>query len=91
MKPLKIIKAKLLEDYKLSIVFSDKKEQIVDFEPFLKQSSHMEVRKYLEKKYFKKFHIKNGDLMWGDFDLIFPIADLYKNQILKTKKTSIAV
>ena len=85
-KSIKSIKIKLTEDYKLSIIFSDKKKQIIDFEPFLKKSSHSEVRKYLEKKYFKKIHIKNGDLMWGDFDLIFPIADLYKNQILKTKK-----
>lgn len=91
MKPIKIIKVKLLEDYKLSIVFSNKKTQVVDFEPFLKQSSHSEVRKYLEKKYFKKFHIKDGDLMWGDYDLIFPIADLYKNQIIKNKKSTIAV
>ena len=86
MKSIKIIKIKLTEDYKLSIIFSDKKNQVIDFQPFLKQSTHPGIRKYLAKKYFKKFHIKNGDLMWGDFDLIFPIEDLYKNQILKTKK-----
>lgn len=91
MKSIKIIRVSLYERYKLEINFSDKKKQVVDFEPFLKQSSHAEVRKYLERKYFKKFQIKNGDLMWGDFDLIFPIEDLYKNQILKNKKTSIAV
>ena len=41
MKLIKIIKVKLIENYKLSIVFSDKKNQVIDFELFLKQSSNV--------------------------------------------------
>ena len=29
---------------------------------------------------FKKFHVDHGQLMWGDFDMIFPIANLYEGK-----------
>ena len=69
--------------YKLKLIFSDGKKRIVNFEPFLKNSLHPEIRKYLKKERFKNFSIENGDLMWGDFDLIFPIVDLYENQLVR--------
>jgi len=53
----------------------------VDFEPFLRSSQHPDISKYLDLKRFRSFQCKNGELMWGDFDLIFPIADLYRNSI----------
>jgi hypothetical protein len=28
--------------------------------------------------------LEHGDLVWGDFDLCFPIMDLYENQIMHT-------
>jgi hypothetical protein len=31
-----------------------------------------------ERKKFRKFAIENGFLHWNDFDLVFPMADLYK-------------
>jgi len=78
---IKIINAKFLEKYKLKISYSDGTEQIVDFEPFLRHSQHPEVQKYLNAQKFKNFTLSDGDLMWGDFDLIFPIMDLYENKI----------
>jgi len=30
---------------------------------------------------FKTFRVENGDLIWGAFQMIFPIADLYKGEI----------
>ena len=83
---LQIKKAIHVGGYKLKLVFSDGKEQIVNFEPFLENSLHPEIRKYLQPKIFKNFTIENGDLMWGDFDLIFPIIDLYENQLDRGKK-----
>lgn len=78
---ISINSAKHVGKFKLSLVFSDGHEQIVDFEPFLKKSLHPEIRKFLVAKNFKKFTLQNGDLMWGDFDLIFPVLDLYENNI----------
>jgi len=30
-----------------------------------------------------KFQVVEGDLDWNDFDLTFPIWDLYQNQLMK--------
>ncbi len=82
---IKIKKADHINDYVIKIVFSDGKEQSIDFEQFIKASHHPEVRKFLNRKKFTNFVIRDGDLMWGDFDLIFPIMDLYQNKIIKNK------
>jgi hypothetical protein len=80
-KVIKIEKAEYLGECILQLLFSDGVTQRVDFEPFLKKSQHPEIQKYLQRKYFKKYTLNDGELMWGDFDLIFPIIDLYKNSI----------
>jgi hypothetical protein len=80
-KLLQIESVKYLDRHSLQIIFSDGKKQIVDFEPFLENSSHPEIRKFLNLKLFKKFTFHDGELMWGDFDLIFPLIDLYENNI----------
>lgn len=67
--------------YSLEIVFSDGKRRIVDFEPFLRSSTHPEIRKYLDKKKFKQFTVTHGVLNWNDFDLVFPMAELYEGVI----------
>lgn len=46
------------------------------------------IRKYLSEEQFKDFKIKDGNLDWNDFDMCFPIADLYRNSILKEKTTT---
>ena len=79
---IKIKAIKHVGKYKLNIVYSDGKEQTVDFESFLRHSQHSEIQKYLNLKKFKDFTLKDGELMWGDFDLIFPIIDHYKNTII---------
>lgn len=80
-KILKIESVEYLSGYKLKIDFSDGKKQVVDFGPFLENSGHTEVRKFLDLKKFKKYELNDGELMWGDFDLIFPLNDLYENNI----------
>jgi hypothetical protein len=79
---IEITDAKFASNFTLALTFSDGKKHCVDFASFLKTSQHPEVQKYLNPKQFKRYSIWNGDLMWGDFDLIFPVADLYqKTQI----------
>lgn len=73
--------AQYLNGYKISIDFSDGKKSIVDFEPFL-SSKKGYLTKYQRPASFKRFKIENGNLVWGkDWDLIFPIDDLYKGRI----------
>lgn len=83
---LQIINLKYVEGYKLWLEFSDGKTQAVDFEPFLSASLHPEIEKYLKLQNFKKFKLENGELMWGDYDLIFPIIDLYENRLYINQK-----
>ncbi len=74
-------KAKQLDDYKLELLFNDQTRQVVDFFPFLSSSLNPLITKYLDTKEFSRFEINEGDLEWNDFDLCFPIADLYENRI----------
>ncbi|MCU7836200.1 MAG: DUF2442 domain-containing protein [gamma proteobacterium symbiont of Taylorina sp.] len=70
-----------LEEYRLKLDFNDKTSQTIDFYPFLSESLNPLIRKYLNQKEFSKFEIDEGDLEWNDYDLCFPIADLYENNI----------
>lgn len=78
---LRIDSAKYLSDYAIRIKFSDGHEKLVDFKPFLLKSLHPSIKKYLDGNIFSKFSITDGNLNWNDYDLIFPISDLYKGQI----------
>ena len=80
-KVIKIKKAEYLGECTLKLWFSDGKTQSVDFKPFLENSQHPDIQKYLSRKYFTKYSVEDGELMWGDFDLMFPIMDLYQNSI----------
>jgi len=78
---LKINSAKYLSDFAIRILFNDGTEKVVDFKPFLSKSLHPSIKKYLDEKMFSKFSLLDGNLNWNDFDLIFPIGDLYNGKI----------
>jgi hypothetical protein len=44
-------------------------------------SVHPSVRKYLDEDQFSKFQIIDGNLNWNDYDLIFPIWELYNGRV----------
>ena len=76
-----IVSAVSTGDYKLCLTFDDGMQQTVDFYPFLAQSQHPHIRAYLDVKRFSGFRIHHGELVWGDYELCFPVADLYRNTI----------
>jgi len=78
---LEVISAAYFDDYHVNIKFSDGSEKLVNFKAFLSKSLHPSISKYLDESLFKKFEIKNGNLNWNDYDLIFPIQDLYEGEI----------
>jgi hypothetical protein len=78
---LEIRVAQFTGDYAIKLIFTDGTEQQVDFGPFLENSQHPAIRKYLDINRFKSFKIVDGNLNWNDYDLIFPIADLYDGKI----------
>ncbi len=69
-------------DYALRLTFDDGTVQTVEFKPFLSLSRHPDIRRYLDPVRFSGFRIEYGELVWGDHDLCFPIADLYYNRLL---------
>lgn len=80
---IEITKAEYLNDYRIKLHFFDNKIQIVDFKTFLENSKNPTTRKYLDIKLFKEFKIEFGDLVWHDYELCFPIIDLYENVVSK--------
>lgn len=76
-----IIGAEYLSDYCLRLEFNDGTVRMLDFEPFLRHARNPMIRKYLDPQLFKNFSLVDGDLMWNDYELCFPLADLYEGQI----------
>jgi hypothetical protein len=83
VKYLEIFEAEYVSGYKISLTFNDGMVRVMDFEPFLRKAMNPDITKYRQLRNFKKFHLHYGDLMWGDFDMIFPITDLHHGTILK--------
>jgi hypothetical protein len=78
---LEIVQAEYVLGYKIRLTFNDEMVRVMDFEPFLRKAMNPDVTKYRQLRNFKKFHLHYGDLMWGDFDMIFPIEDLHRGEI----------
>ena len=80
-KYLEITEATYVADYKLRLVFNDGKQRVMDFEPFLRQAKNPMLTQDRQLRKFKRFHLDHGDLMWGDYEMIFPITDLHRGEI----------
>ncbi len=78
---IEIKSAKYIGDFAIRIYFNDGVNRLVDFKPFLESSLHPSIRKYLDESLFVKFDIIDGNLNWNDYDLIFPVHDLYEGEI----------
>ncbi len=76
-----VISAKYIGDYAIRVFFSDGINRLVDFKPFLESSLHPSIRKYLDESKFTEFIIEDGNLNWNDYDLIFPLEDLYNGKL----------
>lgn len=79
--PINIITAEPAGDCRLHLTFDDGKAHEVDFKPFLSRAQHPDIRSYLDPVRFATFRIEYGELIWGDYDLCFPVMDLYLNHL----------
>lgn len=79
-KEVSVREAKHLGDCRLGITFSDGCVLKLDFAPFLKQA-HPELRKYLNEQEFVRFSVVHGNLSWNDYEMCFPIEDLYSGNL----------
>ena len=77
---IEIKTANYIGDFVIRVLFADGKNQLIDFKPFLESSWHPSIKKYLDEKLFKSFDLIDGNLNWNDYDLIFPLEDLYNGK-----------
>ena len=80
-KIINIEKANYLNDYKIAFEFNDGVEKTIDFKNFILSSAHPDIKKYKNQKLFQKFNLDYGEIEWNDYELAFPIYDLYKGKI----------
>lgn len=81
IKATEVTKAQFIGDFAIRVYFNDGSNKLVDFKPFLEKSLHPEIREYLDESKFREFQIVDGNLNWNDYDLIFPVWDLYQGKI----------
>ena len=82
MEMLYIIKAEDKGNLTVSLTFSDNTMQTVDIGDFIRRHPHPQYNKYLDPKKFSRFTLDNGNIVWGkNWDMIFPIENLYKGTI----------
>ena len=76
-----ITQADYVNQYNIKLSFSDGLERVINFEPFLNKAMNPMTTQFKDLKKFKQFHLDNGDLLWGDYEMCFPIWDLYIGEI----------
>ena len=80
--PIIIADAVYLRDYKIKIFFKDKTVKVVDFKEFLfNEYVHPIYKRYRKLSVFKKFDVIDGNLNWYDYEMIFPVEQLYAGKI----------
>jgi hypothetical protein len=87
---INIVDAKHMGGYGIRLKFDDGSSQDVDFQSFLEAALHPQIREFLKMDNFMRFRIEYGELIWGDYDLCFPVADLHKNQIFPKQSKMLA-
>ena len=90
MKILSILRAEYVKGHTLRLFFSDRRVVEVDFTEFIRLSALPDVKRYWPVKKFRTFRIEHGDLIWGDFEMLFPIGDLYRNAINRSQEEKAA-
>jgi len=78
---LEITEAKYVSGYIIRLTFNDGVVRVMDFEPFLRKARNPDLAQYRQLRKFKSFRLHHGDLMWGDYEMIFPITDLHRGKI----------
>lgn len=79
-----------IKAYQLLIEFNNGKQQRINFEHFLINHHHPDIQKYCDIELFKSYSITNGDLEWNDYELCFPISDLYENSNIESAQINVA-
>jgi hypothetical protein len=90
MSILDIVEACHISEYRIRMSFSDGTERVMDFASFLKKAGNPDLAKYRDLNEFKSFRLHYGNLMWGDYEMVFPIEDLHSGHLSLEQEGSVA-
>ena len=76
-----IKEASYLGNFIVNIQFSNGETKAIDFKGFLAHSTNPGIEKFRSEAYFKGFEVVDGNLNWYDYEMIFPLKDLYQGEI----------
>lgn len=85
---LAVTEAKYVSGYRILLTFNDGTVRLLDFGPFLAKARNPDTTDYRDLQKFRTYRIEDGDLVWGDFQMIFPIMDLYRGNFLKSEEAA---
>lgn len=78
---ISILSTEYLRNYRIKLCFSDNTVQEISFFEFLNNSGNPMTSNYLNEEEFKNFSLEYGDIIWNDYEMCFPVWDLYTDQI----------
>lgn len=82
MARLMITEAHSIGNLTIEMRFNDNTIQCVNIGEFIHAHPHPQYDKYLDEQEFLKFTLDDGNIVWGeDWDLVFPIEQLYAGAI----------
>lgn len=81
IEAIDIISAEYAGGYKIHLWFSDGKDHVVDFEPFLTKACNPMATQFRDPKKFMLFTVEYGNLVWGNGQMAFSTKDLYNNDV----------
>ncbi|MCH5178592.1 MAG: hypothetical protein J1F13_02820 [Prevotellaceae bacterium] len=82
MERLSIIAATDQGNLTVGLQFSDDTTQTIDVGAFIRCYPHLQYNKYLDPLKFSRFHLENGNIVWGkNWDLIFTIEQFHIDKI----------
>lgn len=76
-----VINAEYAGDFSIHLQFSDGSSRLVNFKDFLSRAIHPSIKKYANEEKFRQFKLVDGNVNWNDFDMVFPVWDLYTGKI----------
>ena len=89
MEEIKVIKYEPVGDLTLRITFNDNTIQVIDFTSFLDRAANPMITQYQDTdKFFSDITLEHGELIWGDYEMLFPVWDLY-NGIVDFSKDNV--
>ena len=79
---IQVVEAVYLRRYEVLILFNNNRMKIVDFASAIAKCAKGYYSRYADKKNFSKFHIEDGNIVWGkNWDLIFPVQDIFSGRV----------